>query len=82
MKTLEEMKRDIALEYYLQYNIYPSVVFCFDMAKEAIFAVNAGEGDTMVAVPQTMTINGKEEMTANEVIEMFNLDFFLDEREE
>ena len=78
MKSLEEIKFDVGLEYHLRYNVYPSMIVMFDMCKDAISKVNQGEGDAEVSPPDSIVFENGE-LTADAVVEMFNLYFFLDE---
>lgn len=79
MKSLEEMKFDIALQNHLMYNFIPSIGFMFDMCKDAINKVNNGEGDAEVAPPEGLEYIGKKPLTAQTIVSEYSLEFFLSE---
>jgi hypothetical protein len=67
------MDRSVAIRHHLGYNHYPPITSDFDeSAEQAIDAVNAGDYDQVLTLP-----NGVE-LTAGTIVEDLHLDGFLD----
>lgn len=77
-QALDELRKVVAMEYHLQYNIYPPqplelVPFCF----EAIRYCNDGEGDMVLS---DIKSNGKP-VRANDLVNELGLHSFLENEE-